>query len=277
MLDVQRTVVSDLTLGQGSSRKALLERIATPRGVRQAAGGAAGARQGVCDAAVGRARGRRSARTAWMRASSSRRCGRWRDEPLRADRDRDQDARAARAVAVRPAGRARRAPRRGGSAARRHRRVARIAEPEEGRYTAVFMDGSERDRLQARRRARRRAGAEPAARRRAGLGAALQAGRPTRSTCGPRSWSSCSTTRPTTSAPGPTCTTLLRDPARNLLLDHLGLGEDAAIELVPDCADLPYALRAYFAWKMRPAVRLSPVRARPRPACRRPAASCRPT
>lgn len=43
---------------------------------------------------------------------------------------------------------------------------------------------------------------------------------------------------------------LLRDPERNLLHDHLGLGEDARIELVPDCADLPYALRAYFAWKL---------------------------
>jgi hypothetical protein len=45
--------------------------------------------------------------------------------------------------------------------------------------------------------------------------------------------------------------TLLRDPERNLLLDHLGMNEEAAIELEPDCADLPYSLRAYFAWKMR--------------------------
>ncbi|RMH42601.1 MAG: hypothetical protein D6689_07680 [Deltaproteobacteria bacterium] len=44
---------------------------------------------------------------------------------------------------------------------------------------------------------------------------------------------------------------LLRDPARNLLYDYRGLGEDELIELGPDCADLPYTLRAYFAWKMR--------------------------
>jgi hypothetical protein len=44
---------------------------------------------------------------------------------------------------------------------------------------------------------------------------------------------------------------LLRDKDRNLLFDYRGLGEDAALELVPDCADLPYALRAYYAWKMR--------------------------
>lgn len=56
---------------------------------------------------------------------------------------------------------------------------------------------------------------------------------------------------------------LLRDPAHNLLFDHLGLNEEAVpdtrlpfdarvgLELVPDCADLPYFLRAYFAWKLR--------------------------
>ena len=45
-----------------------------------------------------------------------------------------------------------------------------------------------------------------------------------------------------------------RDPARNLLHGHLGLGEDgtspAALVMVPDCADNPYFLRAYFAWKL---------------------------
>lgn len=44
-----------------------------------------------------------------------------------------------------------------------------------------------------------------------------------------------------------------RDPARNFLIDSLGLGEDTetGIALNPDCADLPYFLRAYFSWKMR--------------------------
>jgi hypothetical protein len=45
--------------------------------------------------------------------------------------------------------------------------------------------------------------------------------------------------------------TLLRDARRNLLHDHLGLGEDERLELVPDCADLPFVLRAYFAWKLQ--------------------------
>jgi hypothetical protein len=44
---------------------------------------------------------------------------------------------------------------------------------------------------------------------------------------------------------------LLRDRSRNFLFNHLGLGEDAMkIVLRPDCADLPYFLRAYFAFKM---------------------------
>src|SRR5262249_49295077 len=37
---------------------------------------------------------------------------------------------------------------------------------------------------------------------------------------------------------------------RNFLHDHLGLGEDRGLRLAPDCADLPYFLRAYFAWKL---------------------------
>src|SRR5262249_251131 len=43
---------------------------------------------------------------------------------------------------------------------------------------------------------------------------------------------------------------VVRDPSRNFLFNHLGLNEDAKIFLRPDCADLPYTLRAYFAYKM---------------------------
>lgn len=46
---------------------------------------------------------------------------------------------------------------------------------------------------------------------------------------------------------------VLRDSARNALFDHFGAGEDvppAAPVVRPDCADLPYTLRAYFAWKL---------------------------
>ncbi|MET0389451.1 MAG: NlpC/P60 family protein, partial [Polyangiales bacterium] len=44
---------------------------------------------------------------------------------------------------------------------------------------------------------------------------------------------------------------LLRDPARNLLHGHFGRSEEDKLEIEPDCADLPYSLRAYFAWKLR--------------------------
>jgi hypothetical protein len=47
----------------------------------------------------------------------------------------------------------------------------------------------------------------------------------------------------------------LRDPSRNFLYGYLGLAEDdaknkAAVKATPDCADLPYFLRAYFSWKL---------------------------
>ena len=44
---------------------------------------------------------------------------------------------------------------------------------------------------------------------------------------------------------------MLRDPQRNLLHDHRLMDEEAKLALRPDCADLPYFLRAYFAWKFR--------------------------
>ena len=44
---------------------------------------------------------------------------------------------------------------------------------------------------------------------------------------------------------------VLRDRSRNILFNHLGLGEDQmGLVIRPDCADLPYFLRAYFAFKM---------------------------
>ncbi|HXN33218.1 MAG TPA: hypothetical protein VN894_15205, partial [Polyangiaceae bacterium] len=44
---------------------------------------------------------------------------------------------------------------------------------------------------------------------------------------------------------------VLRDRARNLLFDYLGAAEDEqGIVVRPDCADLPYFLRAYFAFKL---------------------------
>ncbi len=49
----------------------------------------------------------------------------------------------------------------------------------------------------------------------------------------------------------PSLQALIGDPKRNLLYDYREIGEDEALALEPDCADLPYFLRAYFAWKLR--------------------------
>src|SRR4029077_19353929 len=44
---------------------------------------------------------------------------------------------------------------------------------------------------------------------------------------------------------------VLRDRSRNFLFDYLSLGEDEMGRVLrPDCAKLPYLLRAYFAFKM---------------------------
>lgn len=46
---------------------------------------------------------------------------------------------------------------------------------------------------------------------------------------------------------------VLHDPDHNFLFEHLRLGEDdgpRALNPTPDCADLPFFLRAYFAWKL---------------------------
>lgn len=54
----------------------------------------------------------------------------------------------------------------------------------------------------------------------------------------------------------PSLAPVLHDPKRNFLWGYLGLREDDAKNrdiprAEPDCADLPYYLRAYFAWKLQ--------------------------
>ena len=48
----------------------------------------------------------------------------------------------------------------------------------------------------------------------------------------------------------PSLAPVLRDPERNFLFNYLGAGEDNRLPAEPDCADLPYFLHAYFAWKL---------------------------
>ncbi len=42
---------------------------------------------------------------------------------------------------------------------------------------------------------------------------------------------------------------ILRDPKHNILYNAFGQHEDDRLKLEPDCADLPYMLRTYYAWK----------------------------
>ena len=48
----------------------------------------------------------------------------------------------------------------------------------------------------------------------------------------------------------PSLEPVLRDPNRNFLYDYLRKGEDTQFPARPDCADLSYFLRGYFAWKL---------------------------
>lgn len=48
----------------------------------------------------------------------------------------------------------------------------------------------------------------------------------------------------------PSLAPVLRDPTRNFLHGYLGAAEDDGLPAEPDCADLSYFLRAYFAWKL---------------------------
>ena len=47
----------------------------------------------------------------------------------------------------------------------------------------------------------------------------------------------------------PSLEPVLRNPERNFLHNSLGLQEDKTLPARPDCADFPYFLRSYFAWK----------------------------
>lgn len=47
----------------------------------------------------------------------------------------------------------------------------------------------------------------------------------------------------------PSLEPVLRDPERNFLYNSLGMNEDKNFPATPDCADFPYFLRNYFAWK----------------------------
>jgi len=56
----------------------------------------------------------------------------------------------------------------------------------------------------------------------------------------------------------PSLEPVLRDSDHNFLYNYLGMNEDRNLPATPDCADLPYTLRAYFAWKVGLPVQFRP-------------------
>ncbi len=131
-----------------------------------------------------------------------------------------------------------------------HSRWVEVPEPAAGRWTAVFADGDLIRACEHIRVAKRPAQQSP------------------RSVPGPAWEASWKWERDTENLYAAFVEQLFRDPAgedvtwphlqavigerdRNLLYDHRLPGEDSRLALEPDCADLPYFLRAYFAWKLR--------------------------
>jgi hypothetical protein len=129
-------------------------------------------------------------------------------------------------------------------------RWVEVPEPEAGRWTAVFADGDSVRACEHIAVAKRPAQQSP------------------RVTPGPAWNASWKWERDTENLYAAFIEQLFREPSgeditwpllqavigereRNLLYDHRLPGEDARLDLEPDCADLPYFLRAYFAWKLR--------------------------
>jgi hypothetical protein len=250
VLDVQRTVVSDLQLGAGSSRHSLLERIATlvvigkPTPAPELA-----ARANVNPlppaTGVGAREECKDSEDARVFVSPARPMAK---EPLRLIATRTGTTATALALWVYDESGAL-------VAADMHRlngppqaAWTRVVSPVAGRYTALFMDGTK----------------QIGCKRVTVHDGAIAATPPEE---GPiwkprRAWERDTMNLwsafveqifdgpPDDEQTWTSLHALLRDPARNILLNHLGKHEDDAFELVPDCADLPYSLRAYFAWKL---------------------------
>lgn len=247
VLDVQRTVVSDLSLGQGSARKSLLERVTSL-------------------VVFGRPPPALLARAQTHalpppEAPDPDQCKDSVDARIFTSPQRPIAGRALRLIATatdaldRPAlwlfdpqGELVSAPshRLGGPPSSA---VARVDDPAEGRYTAVFADGQKT--LACKRFPVHQGALAPGS---AELGAPVWVPRFRWEADTLNLWAAfveqLFDDPPDDERTWTNLHDLLRDPKRNLLHDHLGQDEDAQITLEPDCADLPYSLRAYFAWKL---------------------------
>jgi len=245
---VDRIAVSDLSLGEGSSRRDFLSRT-----TRITVLGGFPGRALVADAEL---RPSAPASLPEGRCSDSKRIAVFRS-PLRPDASRplrvivssEHDPGAASLVLFAPDG-TRVEPEQQILDGPPFSRWVEVSEPEPGRWTAVFADG---DQVLACERigvAKHPAPPEP----RAGPGPAWEIG---------GQWGRATENlysafveqlffEPTgDDTTWPSLQALIGERDRNLLYDYRAPGEDAELGLEPDCADLPYFLRAYFAWKLR--------------------------
>lgn len=245
---VGRVTVSNLELGRGSSRTSFIERLTDivvlgkPPGVEL--GGVARLRP-AAPVVVPRAdQCRDSTDAAVFRSPESPHTG----QRLRVMVTMSKDPGPAQMLLVAPSGE-RVAPevkRFGGPP---YTFVADVERPAPGAWTAVVGDG---ERVIACERIRVHASAERAERER-GPGAWAPRWQWERDTENLYSAfvESLFDYPPDEDLTWPNLQVLLQDRDRNLLFGHLGKDEESRLRLQPDCADLPYFLRAYFAWKMQ--------------------------
>jgi len=245
---VDRVAVSDLSLGEGTSRRDFLSRT-----TRIAVLGHSPGRALVADADL---RPSAPASLPQGRCSDSKRISVFRS-PLRPDASRplrvivssERDPGAASLVLFAPDG-TRVEPEQHLLDGPPFSRWVEVPEPMAGRWTALLADGD--DVLACERIAVAKSEAPPEPRAAPGPAWEIseQWGRATENlysafveqlffepTDDDTTW--------------PSLQTLIAERERNLLYDYRAPGEDAELALEPDCADLPYFLRAYFAWKLR--------------------------
>ncbi|MGB3050811.1 MAG: hypothetical protein WBB42_07410, partial [Polyangiales bacterium] len=245
---VDRVAVSDLSLGAGSSRRDFLSRITRITVLGKTPGPALVANAELRpNAPVSLPEGRcADARNTAIFRSPERPDS---SRPLRVIVASERDPGLASLVLFAPDG-SRVTPAQHVLDGPPYSRWVEIPEPEAGRWTAVFADG---DLVRACK----------------SIAVATQPAPPAKRSSAESAWApSRKWERDTENLFAAFVEQLFREPIdgdvtwtrlqeligvrdRNLLYDYRSVGEDARLDLEPDCADLPYFLRAYFAWKLQ--------------------------
>ncbi len=245
---VDRIAVSDLSLGAGSTRTDFLSRVTLVTVLGQTPGPALVANAELRPSApVSLPEGRcgDTRRTAIFKSPHRPSAS----QPLRVIVTSESDPGLASLVLFAPDG-SRVTPEQHVLDGPPHGRWVEVAEPEAGRWTAVFADG---DQVRACERigvAKHPAPQTPRAAPGPAWDASRQWGLDTENLYA--AFVEQLFREPTgDDITWPQLQAVIGERERNLLYDHRVPGEDERLDLEPDCADLPYFLRAYFAWKLR--------------------------